>query len=302
MRAAIRISVSGSILATLVLVAAGCAQRTSGGIEPSSTASTSSTVTSWLGEDQSSIGVVALGPDQFLYQDWFEFQPAFRKHFSMDPTYTTVYPKKLKRRQVSLGDAVGESAAQYFTSLAQSGEEAVVGLLLAPALITVGSLYKVTVGEFEWVQPRPTVRPLNSTEDLKASIPPELLSKHRLAADIAGRVVNISEGRSNRQFLEVPFEQMRERSPRAAGVDGLITVRVQSVGLIADDGDDPLVRIAFHAWANFNRKTSSPFTYESEKRKLSEWGANNARLLRKEIALAIESLAVQITDATFPTA
>ena len=86
MRAAIRISVNGLILAILVLVATGCAGRTSGSTESTSIASRSSAITGWLDEDHRSIGVVALGPDQFLYQDWFEFEPAFKEHFARGPT------------------------------------------------------------------------------------------------------------------------------------------------------------------------------------------------------------------------
>ena len=72
--------------------------------------------------------------------------------------------------------------------------------------------------------------------------------------------------------------------------------------LIADDGNDPRAMLRVYAWANFNRTTASPFSYQSEKRRVSAWGADNGRLFREEIALAVEGLAVQIIDATFPTA
>jgi hypothetical protein len=255
-----------------------------------------------LGEDHSSIGVVALGPDQFLYQDWFEFEPAFKEYFAQDPTYTTVRPKRLRRKQVALGDAFRETAEAYFSSLPHTGEAAGYYLLLAPALIPSASLFKAAIGQFEWVQPRPIVQPLNSVKDLRASIPTGSLSKKSLAAAIADQVIHISQDRSDRQFLEVPFEQVRERSLRAAGVDGLITVRVQSVDLIADDSNDPEARLSVHVWTNFNRSMASPFAYVSEKRRVSEWGADSARLIRKETALAAESLALQIIDTMFPTA
>ena len=67
MRDAIRLSVNGLILAMLVLVATGCARRAPGSSESTPIVSRSSAVTAWLDEDHSSIGVVALGPDQFLY-------------------------------------------------------------------------------------------------------------------------------------------------------------------------------------------------------------------------------------------
>jgi hypothetical protein len=300
MRTAIRLSTNGLILAMLVLVAAGCAQRTSGSTEPTPIASRSSAITGWLDEDHRSIGVVALGPDQFLYQDWFEFEPAFKAHFARGPTYTAVPPKRLKRTQIALGDAFNETAESYFGSAPNGGEAAGYGFLLAPALITAGTLSRAAIGRFEWVQPRPAVWLLDSAEGPVPPIPPELLSKQSLAMAIGGRIVRSSQNRSDRQFLEVPFEQARERSLWTARVDALLTVRVQSVNFIADDSDDPGAVLFIHVWTNFNRLESRPIEYVSGRLKLSVWTAGNARRLREEIDYAAESIAAQVVGDSLP--
>jgi len=300
MRAAIRLSVNGLILAMLVLVATGCARRTSGSTESTSIASRSSSITGWLNEDHNSIGVVALGPDQFLYQDWFEFEPAFKEYFARGPTYTTVQPKRLKRTQVALGDAFHETADSYFSSLPNAGEAAGAGLLLAPAFITVGTLSRAAIGQYEWVQPRPVVQLLDNVESPALSIPTGLLSKQGLAVAIGNRIVRTSQDRSDRQFLEVPFEQARERSLWTARADALLTVRVQSVDLIADDSDDPRAKLFIHIWTNFNRLVSRPIEYTSSSLELSVWTANESRRLREEVDHAVESIAAQIVENLFP--
>ena len=300
MRAAIRLSVNGLILAMLVLVATGCARRTSGSTESTSIASRSSSITGWLNEDHNSIGVVALGPDQFLYQDWFEFEPAFKEYFARGPTYTTVQPKRLKRTQVALGDAFHETADSYFSSLPNAGEAAGAGLLLAPAFITVGTLSRAAIGQYEWVQPRPVVQLLDNVESPALSIPTGLLSKQGLAVAIGNRIVRTSQDRSDRQFLEVPFEQARERSLWTARADALLTVRVQSVDLIVDDSDDPRAKLFIHIWTNFNRLVSRPIEYTSSSLELSVWTANESRRLREEVDHAVESIAAQIVENLFP--
>ena len=301
MRAAIRVSVNGLILAVLVLAATGCSRRAPVSSESTPIASRSSAITAWLDEDHSSIGVVALGPDQFLYQDWFEFEPAFKEHFARGPTYTTIRSKKLKRTQVALGDAFHETAESYFSSLPYAGEAAGYGLLLAPALIMVGTLSRAAIGRFEWVQPRPVVQLLASDDSPVSSIPTGLLNKQSLAMAIGDRIIRSSQIRSDRQLVEVPFEQARERSLWIARVDALLTVRVQSIDLIADDSDDPRAALFIHLWTNFNRLDSRPIEYTSSRLNLTVWTANNARRLREEIDHAAESIAAQIMRNLFPT-
>ena len=300
MRAAIRVSVNGLILAVLVLAATGCSRRAPVSSESTPIASRSSAITAWLDEDHSSIGVVALGPDQFLYQDWFEFEPAFKEHFARGPTYTTIRSKKLKRTQVALGDAFHETAESYFSSLPYAGEAAGYGLLLAPALIMVGTLSRAAIGRFEWVQPRPVVQLLASDDSPVSSIPTGLLNKQSLAMEIGDRIIRSSQIRSDRQLVEVPFEQARERSLWIARVDALLTVRVQSIVLIADDSDDPRAVLFIHLWTNFNRLDSRPIEYTSSRLNLTVWTANNARRLREEIDHAAESIAAQIMRNLFP--
>jgi hypothetical protein len=247
-----------------------------------------------LDEDHRSIGVVALGPNQFLYQDWFEFEPAFREHFARGPTYTTARPKRLKRTQVALREAFHETAESYFNSLAHAGEAAGYGLILAPAFIMVGTLSRAAIGRFEWVQPRPVVQLLDSVDGPVSSIPTGLLNKQSLAMAIGDRIIRSSQNRSDRQLFGVPFAQARERSRWISRVDALLTVRVQSIDIIVDESDDPRATLFIHLWTNFNRIVSRPHEYTSSRLKLSVWTANNARRLREEIDHAAESIAAQI--------
>jgi hypothetical protein len=103
-----------------------------------------------------------------------------------------VRPKELKRREVALDEAFHETAESYFRSLPQSGEAAGFGLILAPAVIVVGTLAKSAIGEFEWVQPRPIVQPLDSVQSPVNSIPMKLLSKQRLASAIGDHIIQRS--------------------------------------------------------------------------------------------------------------
>jgi hypothetical protein len=133
-----------------------------------------------------------------------------------------------------------------------------------------------------------------------SSIPTGLLNKQSLAMTIGDRIIRSSQNRSDRQLLEVPFEQARERSLWIARVDALLTVRVQSIDLIADDSDDPRAVLYIHLWTNFNRFDSRPIEYTSSRLKLSVWTASNARRLREEIDHAAESIAAQIVGNLFP--
>ncbi len=297
MKPPLRLSIFGVFLVMLMLEPAGCSGRPPVNTAPTSTtsiSSRSSTITSWLNEGHGSIGVVALGPDQFLYQDWFEFEPAFKEHFAQTATYTTVRPKELKRREVALDEAFHETAESYFRSLPQSGEAAGFGLILAPAVIVVGTLAKSAIGEFEWVQPRPIVQPLDSVQSPVNSIPMKLLSKQRLASAIGDHIIQRSQNRTVPRFLEVSFEQARERSLWTASADGLLTVRVQSVDLVVYEGDNPEAILFVHVWANFNRLVSRPIEYTSSTLDLSAWTANSSLLLREEVDRAVESIAANI--------
>ena len=300
MRPATRHSVNGLIFATLVLVTTSCARRAPGISESTPIVSRSSSITAWLDEGHSSIGIVALGPDQFLYQDWFEFEPTFKEHFARGPTYTTARPKRLERTQVALGDAFHETAESYFSSLPYAGKAAGYGLLLAPALIMVGTLSRAAIGRFEWVQPRPVVQLLDSVNGPVSSIPTGLLNKQSLAMAIGDRIIRSSQNRSDRQLFGVPFAQARERSRWISRVDALLTVRVQSIDIIVDESDDPRATLFIHLWTNFNRLVSQPIEYTSNRLKLSVWTANNARRLREEMDHAAESLAAQIMGILFP--
>ena len=164
----------------------------------------------------------------------------------------------------------------------------------------IGTLSRTAIGRFEWEQPRPIVQLLDSVDSPVASIPTALLSKQSLAAAIGDRIVRSSRNRSDGQFSELTFEQARERSRWVSRVDALLTVRVQSIGLIADDGDDPRAVLSIHLWTNFNRLDSWPIEYTSSRLKLSVWTVNNARRLREEIDHAAESIAAQIVEYLSP--
>ena len=301
-----RIRVNGLLAAGLLIAATSCAQ---GSLESSLSApamSIPSSAGGWLSEDHRSIGLVALGPDQFLYHDWFEFEPAYKDYFAQAPTYTTHRSKILKHRNVELGDAFDEAITAHFGALGNgsfgSGEGAALGLVLAPMLITVGALSRTAIGRFEWVRPPRVSQPLDTIDGLGESNFTELLDKQGLAQAICGQIIERGNERSGRIFFEVPFEQARERSQVTARADALLTARVQSIDLIADDGDDPKVRLFIHVWVNFGRAASFPIEYTGGKLALSTFTAGGALRLKEEIDRGVEEIAARIVDVLLPAA
>ena len=290
---------NGLVAAGLLLATTSCAQDSVDSTLSSPAMSTPLATGSGLSDDHKSLGVVALGPDQFLYHDWFEFEPAFKEHFARAPAYTTVRSKVLKHTSVELGDAFDEAVEAHFSSLVNAGEGAAFGLVLAPAFITVGTLSRAAFGRLEWVQPRPVVQPLEDIDGLGGSISTELLGKHGLALAIRDQVVRSDQKRSARKFVEVSFAQAREPSLWTTQADALLTVRVQSIDLIADDGDDTQVALFIHVWTNVNRSASFPIEYMSRKIALSVLTAGGALRLREEIDVAVEEIATRILDALY---
>ena len=201
----------------------------------------------------------------------------------------------------AVGDRVGGPEFTVPDGREFGVHDGVLGAVIEEVEIPTVALFKATIGNTKWVQPRPIVRPLNKVKNLKASIPTGLLGKQSLGMAISDRVIAISQDRSDRQFQRVLFEQAHDRSLWPAGVDGLVTVRVRSVNFVADDSDDPRARLFVHVWTNFDMRSTETFVYKGERRRVSEWRADDARLFRKEITSAVQSLAVDIADAMFPT-
>ena len=295
--------VFGILVSLLLVESTGCAQPPpvrAGHTPNTSSISRSATIANWLAQGSSKIGVVALAPDQFLYHDWFEFDSAFKAHFAQKPMYTTVPPKKLKRREIPLGEAFHDTFQSYFESMPNSGQAAGMGLALAPAVIAFGTLTKAAIGELAWVQPPPIVQPLDGALSPENSVPTGLLSKKRLALEIGMHITESAHNQTTWQFLEVPFEQARQRSQWTSRADGLLTVRVQWVDLIADEGDNPHAMLFVHVWTNFNRLVSRPIEYTSRRLELSTWAKNDWRLLRDEVDRAVESITDEITSDFLP--
>ena len=281
-------------LAMMILTAAGCAQHPSGTDIVATSTFLPPVVSSGSVKIPISIGVVALGPNQFLRQEWFEFDPAFKAHFASSGTHTTVLPARLDRTRLALGDAFRQTVISYGDVLKNSGEFAGHALLLAPGAIAIGTLFQSTVGQLEWEQPRPIETPLDDIDWLASASLKNLLDKHRLTQAIGERLLSYSDSRTGYNFQKVTFENARERSTTITPQNNLLTLRVQSVGLTSDHTDDPNVALTINVWANLNSNASRPFDYRGNEIEMSILAANDALRLHQEVDHAVEEIARRI--------
>ena len=163
------------------------------------------------------------------------------------------------------------------------------------SLISVGTLARTAIGDLEWIRSRPTTRPLHSVAGPLQGLPTDLLNKQELSAAIGDRIVRAASTQFAHQFKTLSFEQAGEDN-----VDALLTVRVQSVGLVADSGDDPQATLRVQAWVNFARTTSRPIVHTSRAHRLNLWAVDDARLLQTEVDLAADAIADDVMTYLFP--
>lgn len=81
--------------------------------------------------------------------------------------------------------------------------------------------------------------------------------------------------------------------------EALLQMRFSAVGLAGDVGQDPRVALRVGAYANLQTPAATAngwagFLYVGSARPLSEWKANDARLFRDEIAIALRAIATQL--------
>lgn len=267
----------GLLLAFSLIVAAGCAQTSSTALP---------TLPEWLKEDRRTIGVVAFGS-------------------SPEPTLSTLEPENAAARKGAAKGAKKGFAAAGDVISAGSGCSGLgcgaVLLLDTAALVTfpiIGSVYGAATAEREVVK----VQPLAEVEGTEALFRMALRDLN-IEDRIVDRVIQVGRQKTNHVFLAVAGEEVSDRSSITELSDAILTARVTSLGLWADEGDDPRVGLRVIAAASLETAEASGVRsgrvkYEGERGKLSDWAADDARLFREELDRAIQSLAEQIVEET----
>jgi len=92
-----------------------------------------------------------------------------------------------------------------------------------------------------------------------------------------------------------------EEGKALPGEEALLQVRFTEFGLFGDIGEDPRVALVVGAYANLQMPAATAygwgeFTYEGSGRRVSEWSADEARLFRDEIAIALRAIATQLVE------
>lgn len=285
----------GFLVMSVLVLAAACTSRSTDPVTVHS-----SGIATWRPEQPSRIAVVTLGPTDMMYQDWFEFEPNVRDWLARDPTFSTIKRKRLVRKTYSLEESFQLQFQRTASNIGGCGQAALYCLVLSVVTHPIAAVLRSTVGEWKTVQPAPRVQSLNDVKSVGSKLPIGLLDKEKLADAIGERVARLGGERTVHEFILMPFEEIADASLPASRTDATLTIRVQSVGLITTDHDDPRISLELHLWTNLNGTDGRPWKYIGEPRKLDEWTANNARLFRHDLDYAVETIANQIIGESYP--
>ncbi len=266
----------GALLAALLVVASGCAERS---IERTSSKNTPPP--SFLANEPERIGVVALAPDQTTRQHWYEFDPGAKAWLERGPEIT-------RRARHPNRATLGQSTKGYALALAEAGDGRVfiLGALFAPVMLPLR--YAV-----ERAKPGPEYDRILPLKDVLApdELPQDAFDKGRIVQEIRDRIVGLSRPGARPQFVATEWKEDTESSQ----VDAVLTLRVVSVGLIADRVGDPNLALKVYVWTHYDRLDFAPFEYRSRKRPLAAWAAADGLLIGGAVSEAITALAEQVS-------
>jgi len=163
-----------------------------------------------------------------------------------------------------------------------------VGIVAAPIVGAVGAVAgAATVKSVDQHHPIDAARgsaPLFQGVNLTALLSEAIVSQNDKARGHVLRAVRVDE-----------------EGKALPGEEALLQVRFTEFGLFGDIGEDPRVAlvVGVHAglqtppaWAN----GWGEFAYEGSGRRVSEWSADEARLFRDEIAIALRAIATQFVE------
>lgn len=178
-------------------------------------------------------------------------------------------------------------------------------LLVEAAVIVGGAVYGGIVGGLHAV-PEDKAREIESRiiEVLSTAQPQESLLRQVIEAAREEGIQPIFEPAV--QGPAMAEENLDYRRLMDAGVDTVLEIGVVTVGLAGAGGGDPELVLFLQARARLIRAESNTelyshktITYQSGRRKFTEWGADGARLMRENLERGYRVLAERIIDQVF---
>ena len=272
----------GILIAAALTVTGACARHA-----PEPQATVPSAVTEWLSQDRRTIAVIALGPDQRMGHQWFEFDRDVRRWLTEAPTMTT----RKRRPPLELRDAFADVTLNWM----EQGAGAPVGaLFLAPLWIPLGTLIVAATPQEEYE----TTRPLAEAKGVDATAV-AVLDKRMVAEAVRDRIVRLAADATDHDVRRLPFDEIGDDTWSIDRIDTTLTVRIVRIGLWADRPGATAVALKVSVWSYFDRTTFLPAVYVSRARNLDAWSADGGRLLDDELDRAAQDLAEQIVANLF---
>jgi hypothetical protein len=197
------------------------------------------------------------------------------------------------------GIAAGAASGQLYSSSC-SGKSAIVCVILIPVFIAAGAVVGGAVGAAQAV-------PTDTAQQIEAQLNSALTEvgpQDALRADVVKAAVRadvpdvkeIAEGTTMADYR--PLSKSK--------VDTVLEVGVVEVGLTGNGGKDPQLTLHVRAVARLVDVNSNMELYRnyalnhvSGPRKFSEWGADQAHLLKHELGRAYEDLGTSIVEEVF---
>jgi hypothetical protein len=206
-------------------------------------------------------------------------------------------------KRVAKGAAAGAGGALYGAGVSVYGGCAVggpigcaVGIALAPIGAVVGAVAGGVAGAVA-VESVDVNHPVEAAQGSSALF--ELSAEGMdLAALLSEAIVSQGPKAGGHALRSVHGEEeVKTRSSDEA----LLQVRFSTLQLFGDVGEDPRVALVLGANADLQAPPATAyswtaFTYKGPRRPVSEWKADDARLFREEIAVALRAMAAQIAE------
>jgi len=206
-------------------------------------------------------------------------------------------------KRVAKGAAAGAGGALYGAGVTVYGGCAVggpigcaLGIALAPIGAVVGAVAGGVAGAVA-VESVDVSHPVEAAQGSSALF--ELSAEGMdLAALLSEAIVSQGPKAGGHALRSVHGEE--EIKSRLSD-EALLQVRFRTLQLFGDVGEDPRVALVLGANADLQAPPATAyswtdFTYKGPRRPVSEWKADDARLFREEIAVALRAMAAQIAE------
>jgi hypothetical protein len=200
--------------------------------------------------------------------------------------------------------AAAGTAEGVLEGVAASAGGGPIGLLLLPVVVVVGGIYGGVHGAVIAI-PESTAKEMNDTlhNVLVESEPQGGLRQRVLTharTDTRQVPVDLGIGGVIDPATKPDYSMLAEK-----GVESVLEVGVMSASLVGQGGSDPEVALSLGARARLIRVSDSSILWSdermmftTERRKFSEWKADDVKLLKATLAEGLESIGRRISDRT----